>query len=157
MPNKQPPKNNPVQPGKDHAKTDMARQIGNIVLEQTRTEAVSRITAVMKSESFSGPIPHPEHFARYEQVMPGAAERIMVMAENHQEHRIKTERRVIGANILYRNMGLILGAVLFLVLIGCALYTAIHTSSAVIPMVFLSTGVIGGGIGMFINGRQKSR
>jgi len=37
--------------------------------------------------AYSGPIPHPNDLARYEEILPGAAERIMKMAELQAEHR----------------------------------------------------------------------
>ncbi|MHC0551391.1 DUF2335 domain-containing protein [Salinicoccus sp. CNSTN-B1] len=39
------------------------------------------------SISKSGPLPDPEDFARYEEIMTGAADRIMSMAEKEQSHR----------------------------------------------------------------------
>ncbi|PIQ30327.1 MAG: hypothetical protein COS35_13425 [Zetaproteobacteria bacterium CG02_land_8_20_14_3_00_50_9] len=35
----------------------------------------------------SGPLPAPEDFAKYENILPGAAERILSMAENEARHR----------------------------------------------------------------------
>ncbi|PKN97092.1 MAG: hypothetical protein CVU43_17825 [Chloroflexi bacterium HGW-Chloroflexi-5] len=41
--------------------------------------------------SFSGPIPSPQALAFYEQVAPGAASRILKLAEDQQAHRIRLE------------------------------------------------------------------
>jgi uncharacterized membrane protein len=49
-----------------------------------------RITQTM---SYAGPIPHPELFAQFEEVCPGAADRILTMAEEEGGHRRKLERR----------------------------------------------------------------
>ena len=46
------------------------------------------------SSSYQGPLPHPTHFAGYESVLPGAAERILAMAEKQQESSIKKDRTV---------------------------------------------------------------
>lgn len=52
----------------------------------------SAIVAESKSvTAYSGPIPPPESLEKYEQVVPGSAERILAMAEKEQEHRHKTE------------------------------------------------------------------
>jgi len=44
------------------------------------------IDAEIRSELFSGPIPHPAILGGYEQVCPGAADRIIAMAEKEQAH-----------------------------------------------------------------------
>ncbi len=36
--------------------------------------------------SFSGPLPPPEVFAKYEQILSGSADRILKMAENQSTH-----------------------------------------------------------------------
>jgi len=47
---------------------------------------------------FSGPLPPPEMLARYNDAVPGGAERILAMAENQSKHRQELERIVIDAN-----------------------------------------------------------
>lgn len=42
---------------------------------------------LLQTQEYSGPLPVPEHFARYEKVLPGAAERILRMAEMEQQKR----------------------------------------------------------------------
>jgi len=42
-------------------------------------------------QDFTGPLPHPSILAGYNQVLPGSAERILVMAEKQLDHRINTE------------------------------------------------------------------
>lgn len=38
----------------------------------------------------SGPLPNPDDFRKYEEALPGAADRILKMAEMEQEHRHST-------------------------------------------------------------------
>ncbi|MFQ7172706.1 MAG: DUF2335 domain-containing protein [Thomasclavelia ramosa] len=47
------------------------------------------------SVSYSGPIPHPSDFEQYERVLPGAADRILTMAENQSAHRQTLEKAAI--------------------------------------------------------------
>ena len=49
---------------------------------------VAQHTAVQ----FSGPLPDPQNLQRYEQILPGSAERIMAMAETQLAHRIQNKR-----------------------------------------------------------------
>ncbi len=41
---------------------------------------------------WDGPLPPPEAFRSYESTLPGAAERLLTMAENWQQHQIEQER-----------------------------------------------------------------
>ncbi|MDY2793972.1 MAG: DUF2335 domain-containing protein [Peptostreptococcus porci] len=51
---------------------------------------------IEKSEiSFSGPLPHPDIMKGYDDIVPGAAERILKMAENQQNHRFKLEEKIV--------------------------------------------------------------
>lgn len=45
---------------------------------------------------FSGPLPPPQLFEGYERVCPGAAERILAMAEAQTFSRIEQEKKVIS-------------------------------------------------------------
>ena len=58
---------------------------------QTRAVAV-RIQAAEHFE-FSGPLPHPELFRGYEDTLPGAADRILTLAEREQNRRHLREDR----------------------------------------------------------------
>ena len=40
----------------------------------------------------TGPLPPPEQLAQYEQIIPGAADRILRMTENNSDHRIELFR-----------------------------------------------------------------
>lgn len=62
-----------------------------VILEavpKDKKKVVEAALTVMRSEIYSGPIPPPEAFEKYEKVLPGAADRIMKMTERQQEHRM---------------------------------------------------------------------
>ena len=58
---------------------------------------------VARQETYSGPLPHPDMLARYEQIHPGTAERIIQRFENEATHRQTLERQVIDAQIERQN------------------------------------------------------
>jgi uncharacterized membrane protein len=60
-------------------------------------------------QSYSGPLPPPEALERYNQTLPGAAERILAMAEQQHAHRLKLESRVVDSNISAQKLGTVLG------------------------------------------------
>lgn len=60
----------------------------------------------MKIEAtFFGPLPPPSLLAKYNEVIPNGAERIMVMAERQSEHRERLESRVVDGNVANQTRG----------------------------------------------------
>lgn len=49
----------------------------------------------IRAQHFQGPIPPPDTLAKYEKIIPGAAERILAMAEKQGNHRRNLEAKVI--------------------------------------------------------------
>ena len=62
---------------------------------EQRREIVSY--AVEIAEQHSGPLPHPQTLAEYDEVMPGLAERIVAMAEGDLAHRQDMQRKMFNA------------------------------------------------------------
>lgn len=52
----------------------------------------------MQSE-YRGPLPHPDMLERYEQIMPGSAERIIARFEKEGEHRHDLERQIVSSQV----------------------------------------------------------
>jgi uncharacterized membrane protein len=67
--------------------------------------------------SFHGPLPHPSLLARYNEVIPGGADRIMAMAERQSAHREALEAQMIAANLASQTRGSIFAFLLCLVTI----------------------------------------
>jgi uncharacterized membrane protein len=61
---------------------------------------------VQQSVQFSGPMPPPSLLEKYEAILPGAAERMMKMAENQSQHRHQIETKVIEGDIRNSRWGL---------------------------------------------------
>jgi uncharacterized membrane protein len=68
---------------------------------------------LVQSSMYSGPIPPPEVLAKYNEIVQGAAERILKMAENQQNHRIELEKHVIKSQQRQSSIGQ-----LFAIIIG---------------------------------------
>ena len=68
----------------------------------------SKKVAVIEAQC-AGPLPPPEAFQRYEEILPGAAERILKMAEKQAEHRQRLEEKIVNAEIRDARLGLIFG------------------------------------------------
>jgi uncharacterized membrane protein len=78
------------------------------------------IQAMMRS--FSGPLPPPEALERYNQILPGAAERIIAMAETQHQHRQGLERHVIHSNVKAQKLGTILGFIVAMTVVLGGMY-----------------------------------
>jgi uncharacterized membrane protein len=102
-----------------------------------------------------GPLPSPETFAHYEQVCPGAAERILIMAEKQAGHRQNMEMIITKSNSRDSSLGII-----FAFLIGTI--TIITGAIVVIkgqpfPGTFLGTAGLASLVGAFIYGTRQNR
>jgi uncharacterized membrane protein len=103
-----------------------------------------------------GPIPPPFILDGYEKVVPGAAERILAMAENQAGHRQKLESIAVKSGARDSLLGLIFGLIIGLFSVACGTYCV--TKGYSIPGTILGgTGLVGL-VGVFVYGsRQRSK
>ena len=57
-----------------------------------------RAISILQSTSHSGPLPSPDDLKKYDVIIPNGADRIMIMAERQNQHRIDIEKSVIKSN-----------------------------------------------------------
>lgn len=79
---------------------------------------------ISKSEAYSGPLPHPDTLRQFNDILPGAAERIFNQFEKQTNHRINIETLVIKSDIRKSYLGLILAFFLCLLGMGGWIYLA---------------------------------
>jgi uncharacterized membrane protein len=124
--------------------------------DETNGELVRKVAGVVLSivreDSFSGPLPHPKHLAEYDRVLPGAANRIIAMAEKEQEHRHQWEDRSLKFDFSYSILGIILGFLIALALLILA-YVSSQSGHPTVSMAFLAASTVGM-VASFINGRS---
>lgn len=73
----------------------------------------------------SGPLPPPDILKKYDEVVPGAAERILKMAEAQATHRQSLEKKVITNDTRNSALGIVFAFLIalgFLVLAAFAIY-----------------------------------
>ena len=73
-----------------------------------RDESGQASESISLSAQYSGPLPLPEHFAKYDQALPGAADRILTMAEVEGRQR---RLRALIETVVYA--GVAVGAIAF--------------------------------------------
>ena len=72
--------------------------------------------------AWQGPLPPPRALQAYDEVIPGAADRILKMAENQAAHRIQMERIAIQSEVRSSVWGLTAGFLLSAAVIGGGIY-----------------------------------
>ncbi len=75
------------------------------------------LQASFQGEYFSGPIPPPNLLARYNDVVPNGAERILAMAERQSKHRESLEDQVVAGNVKSQSRGSLYAFIIALVTI----------------------------------------
>lgn len=107
--------------------------------------------AMIESSLFHGPLPPPSLFNEYEKVLPGAADRILTMAEREQEHRIWWEKKDLDTESRYALSGMYLGSIgLFLLIVGAVF--SVYQGSIEGALVFLGASVLSV-LGRFLSSR----
>lgn len=124
----------------------------NAVPENKREE-VKEALMVMRSEMYSGPIPPPEALARYEEIQPGAADRILTMAEKQQEHRMALETKAIGGQVDQSKRGQLFGFILVFVCIAVAVFFAVYFGMTAFAVTFLCVTMVSV-VGLFVTGKM---
>lgn len=119
--------------------------------EGARASAVERVE-MRAHEQFAGPLPHPRHLSAYDEIVPGAADRILRMAEKDQDHRIGMEQSALVNDDRYRMIGMMIGAATFIALTGCAVALALVGNNLGAGLFLTATAI--GAVATFVNGRR---
>jgi uncharacterized membrane protein len=111
--------------------------------------------AHVSQTKFSGPLPHPEILARYEQIQPGAADRIIAMAEAQSRHRQDLETKAIDSDIKNSRTGLHYGLIIGLatILSGAACIFVGQQWGG----IFLGGAGLTGLVGVFVYGSREKK
>lgn len=71
-----------------------------------------KLTSTEVTSTWSGPIPPPGALQRFNEIVPGAAERILNMAEKQLDHRMQMEETVVKGDSRRSYLGLTAGFIL---------------------------------------------
>ena len=93
---------------------------------------VAVVAASSQSVVYSGPLPPASEMAQYEKVYPGAAERIIRMAEKQAEHRQNIEHMAVWASSWRSILGVVFA---FFITIG-----ALTLSGVCFYLEYIKTG-----------------
>lgn len=116
-----------------------------------QTEAQTQLIAA-KSETFEGPLPHPDILARYENILPGIADRIVRMAEAEQHARhsaidqdaknkstlVDIAAKESAGALEAQKKGQNIGLAISLVCVLCAIVCALMDKPTIVTCAFLA-------------------
>ena len=108
---------------------------GKLMVSQA---VIMEILSLLRKFFHSGPLPSPEDFAKYNKVLPTAAERMMRMTERGQ---------------ILRFIERFFGQLSALVLVGGFLYVVFHSQNAFIPLAGAALS-FGGGVLYFLRNKN---
>jgi uncharacterized membrane protein len=104
-----------------------------------------------QTTNWSGPLPPPEHLQRFDDIVPGGAERIFQMTEQEHQHRMLMERTGLKAAIRENMFGKALGVLISLAAIAAAFWLAMHGGSPIVatalvglPIAAVVQAIVGG-------------
>lgn len=116
---------------------------GEVVESQ---QVPQQLQAFIAAASFAGPLPIPQHLAEYDQIVPGAASKIIDMAVDQAEHRRGLEKTVIAGADKRATHGLYIGGAVaaLVVILGFILIMTGHSGyglAAIIGQAAVLAGV----------------
>ena len=112
------------------------------------------ITATkFQAEFFSGPIPPPSYLARYNEVVPQGADRILAMAERQSKHRELLEAQVVAGNLSSQRRGSVFAFIISFVTILGGMYL-IYSGKDASGLATVITSLAGLG-GVFIYSKRE--
>lgn len=122
---------------------------------QLRNSSSVVVQREQQVEAFSGPLPHPEILRQFEMVSPGAAERIIKMAEEQSKHRRELEKTVIVSDVARSKWGQILGFVI--AMSGLAFSATIAIYGSAIAGTIIGAGTLASLVGVFMYGTNSRK
>ena len=128
-----------------------------------RQPQVENCEQIVIAQQFSGPIPPPNVLAQYDDIVPGAAERILKMAENQAAARIRVEEKVVDNEIratknIVRSsyLGIFFAFASIIILAALAYFAMINDYPAVATGIIVAMASVAGVFILFRNRKTKS-
>lgn len=122
----------------------------------TKPVAKESIRAIqVQQEHYSGPLPHPEALARYDEIVPGSAERIIRMAEKEMEHRHENETRLSKNVIRTTFTSIVFAFISVIILSGLVFYSLYKGFDTVAASIAVGSIAAVAGVFIFFKAKRK--
>ena len=131
------------------------REAGPLIPAAARKRVMAKVSAIVRQEYyFKGPLPPPEMLAEYENALPGAADRIIKMAEKSLDHNCSISVQAQCDEKEDRKLGLKLGLAALCVLTTGAVICALYGHELFAGGLVLAE--VAGVVAHFITGRSSN-
>jgi uncharacterized membrane protein len=103
----------------------------------------AQVQSISQQITYSGPLPTSSEFAQYDKTLPGAADRILALAEKQVETRLDNESAIVNATIEQSRRGQFMAfgiSVLSLRALGLSIYFDKPTA-AIAPTLIALVGL----------------
>jgi uncharacterized membrane protein len=128
--------------------------LGSEVSPENRATVTERVVRRVETLiTYQGPIPPPGYLQGYESACPGAATRIIAMAEKAQDRQENRFDKAMDYEYGDRRLGLILGFAALVVVVGAGVIV-IALGQVTVGSGLLAAGFVGTVIGTFVHGRR---
>lgn len=123
-----------IKPAENSSSSALGGASSQATPAQSPSRRVSAIEVKGQYQEYQGPIPHPDILRGFEEIVPGAADRIIAMAEQQMAHRIDLEKSIVAHAHTRSYCGLAAGVVVTLTAIvgGCCVAPTQPWAGAVI-------------------------
>ncbi len=145
------------QPNEPEANSGKLRQSDE---EQDRQRVSQVISGRLEVSQYTGPFPAPEILRDYEDVLPGAAERLFKLVESEQEHRHQMQRIQIDAQVQdqqdirkIEKRGQTFGFLIAAIVMGAVTVTALNDKQ--ITATVLGVGGLTSLVSVFVIGKRR--
>jgi uncharacterized membrane protein len=108
---------------------------------QVEQEPQQHVNSTLVAE-WQGPLPPPAALEKFDQIVPGSADRILRMAESEQQHRQAYERDGLAAAVREARRGQYLGAVICLAAVVAAGIAVYVGSPGYVPVALVGVPVV---------------
>jgi len=115
---------------------------------QTQTDKRDQIIV---TSQFSGPIPPPDALAKYDGIVPGAAERILKMAENEAASRQRNDDKLVDNIVRTSYLGIFFAFASVMLLAALACFALINDYPTVAGGVVVAMASVAGIFILFRN------
>ena len=106
------------------------------------------------TQSWQGPLPHPDALEAFNKIIPNGAERILAMTEAEQRARLANENLGLRAAVAESKRGQVLGAAILIAAIVAAVITAKFGAPWQVPCSLVGVPIVGAVIAL-ITGRRS--
>lgn len=121
-------------------------------LSNEQLKEIAQISIIEMRQEMSGPLPHPMILEGYEKTLNGAANRVIIMAEDNARNRHEINHKIVDADIKRSNKGQVLGFILSILFIGAAIVCSYFNQP--FPASILGIGGFSSIISIFVLGRK---